>query len=498
MGKRSRAKERAGQSVKERRAAAKSSGMSMKQYKSGAKAPSSSKSSGTKGSSSNKGGGGGSSTPNFTNAQMAGKGSGGGLVKARRDAQQASGLSMKDYRAGVSGGTLTKHGKAISGSGGLQNAQNAAASGGSLGSSANQYVQKYGSGLKGYANWWNAEGLQKAKDSNAAWKAREDAKGHDGSSLAGKEFHFFNVTDKGLFDWDSTKPMESLDVGMMKQFGIKGGDKIFDPNSFKSVNAHHGATSDGTLDAHYYAGGLAMALDTSDQGRMTKHQEQMTRNKYLANASGTKFSDSSGLYQDKYNVGYHGKDDKGSDFVGSDHYESINKSINEYGRGLKAGIDDYIRDGGYAGDALKIIDSKHKQNLTSEADIKWYNSLVKQAQNFDWEAENQSRAGDAGGYYDVRAGGMSQSSINANKQFEENRNSMTQGGFTNDYDQGRSNQYQQNQFQQQNNMNYDFSQFMPSQRQGQKFQSFQGYSGPTSFGAGMKFSFDPSKFMQGQ
>ena len=54
------------------------------------------------------------------------------------------------------------------------------------------------------------------------------------------------------------------------------------------------------------------------------------------------------------------------------------------------------------------------------------------------------------------------------------------------HDQGTSNQYQQNQSQQQNNMNYDFSQFMPSQRQGQKFQSYQGYSGPTSLAAALE------------
>ena len=47
-------------------------------------------------------------------------------------------------------------------------------------------------------------------------------------------------------------------------------------------------------------------------------------------------------------------------------------------------------------------------------------------------------------------------------------------------------------------MDYDFSQFMPSQRQGSKFQSYGGYTGPSSFGAGMQFSFDPRKFMQGQ
>ena len=90
-------------SVADRRAAAKSAGMSMSQYKSG----------GT--------GGAGSG---FTNAQMAGNAGGAkGLVKARREAQKTSGLSMKAYKAGVSSGFINKHGEKNTGngSGGMSN-----------------------------------------------------------------------------------------------------------------------------------------------------------------------------------------------------------------------------------------------------------------------------------------------------------------------------------------------------------------------------------------
>ena len=127
MGKRSRAKERAGQSATQRRAAAKSSGMSLRDYKSGAKAPSPSKSSGSSsssssstksssGSSQSSGGssssGSGSSAHSFSNAQLAGNaGQAKGLVGARRDAARGAGMSLRDYKKGLASGTINKHGQ---------------------------------------------------------------------------------------------------------------------------------------------------------------------------------------------------------------------------------------------------------------------------------------------------------------------------------------------------------------------------------------------------
>ena len=390
MGKRSRAKERAGQSVKERRAAAKSSGMSMKQYKSGAKAPSSSKSSGStnKGSSSssNKGGGGGSSTPKFTNAQMAGKGSGGGLVKARRDAQQASGLSMKDYRAGVSGGTITKHGKAI----------------------PNNSKSSSTSGTTGYKAGHSAE-------NTTAY----------GQTMG----EFTSLDDYKNSNWAALNP----NIDQYKQ----GGERM----------------------------------------------------------------SSEGLYQDRYNVGYHSDDDLGDEYASTAFQGSVNKTFDKFRKGEQnffQAYQQYVgsgRDEGYAGDVLKLIDSG-KLKVSDDQ----YNMVVTDAQNYDWDKRGEIAGRDSGdSYYDSRAGGRAGNQTDeAQQEYMKSIGHPAAGGFQNDYDQGTSNQYQQNQSQQQNNMNYDFSQFMPSQRQGQKFQSYQGYSGPTSFGAGMKFSFDPSKFMQGQ
>lgn len=275
-------------------------------------------------------------------------------------------------------------------------------------STGNSLTDQYGTGLKGYANWWNAVGKQQGIDREEKYAAENPTAG-----LSRMPHHNISLTANGLLDWDSTKPINALNVDMMKKFGIKGGDKIFDPSAYKSINAHQGAKTDGRLDAHYFAEGLAMPLRTDNNATsgMKRHEEQIRRNQIKENVSGTEFLSSQGLYQDRYAVGYHGKDDMGDNFVGSNHSESINQYINDYNahRGtndIRAGIDSYIRDGGYAGDALKILDGKHKANLTSSDDIKWYNSLVHEARSFDWEAENQSRAGDAGGYYDVRAGGL--------------------------------------------------------------------------------------------
>ena len=210
---------------------------------------------------------------------------------------------------------------------------------------------------------------------------------------------------------------------------------------------------------------------------------------------------SKGLYQDRYNVGYHGDDDLGDEYASTSFQGSVNKTFDKFRSGEQnffQAYQQYVgsgRDEGYAGDVLKLIDSG-KLKVSDDQ----YNMVVTDAQNYDWDKRGEIAGRDSGdSYYDSRAGGRAGNQTDeAQQEYMKSIGHSAAGGFQNDYDQGTSNQYQQNQFQQQNNMNYDFSQFMPSQRQGQKFQSFQGYSGPTSFGAGMKFSFDPSKFMQGQ
>lgn len=302
-------------------------------------------------------------------------------------------------------------------------ATNAMTTGGGL-------TDQYGDGLQGYANWWNAEGKQAAID-----RQLEYAKNNPTAELSKMEHHDISLTQNGLFDWDSTKPVNGLDVAKMKEFGIQGGDKVFDPSSFKSINAYQGATTDGTLNAHYFAEGLAMPLRTDAMGgQMDEHNAQMKWNQQIKNAPQDAFLSSEGLYQDKYAQGYHGPDDMGVNFVGSDHSSSINQYINDHNahRGLndiREGINSYIRDGGYAGDALKILDGKHKQNLTSAEDIGWYNSIVQQAQGHDWAKENSDWGRDAKqSSYDVRAGGLSNASAMANKEWAEKH-----GGQSSDY-----------------------------------------------------------------
>lgn len=455
-----RADRAANMSVAERRDKAASLGVSMSDFKSGQWRPSqgsSPKPSSSSSSSSSSGGGssvgptqpsGGGGGGGSSSGGGGGGGSFGGGGSTPSNLKAATGMSGQQMRsaakdAGQNYKQWREEQKNIYGIGGgdAQNAfatakqpadtdssspaTNAMNAGGGL-------TGKYGDGLQGYANWWNAEGKQSAID-----RQMEKRKNNPTAGLSKLEHHNISLTENGLFDWNSNNPINGLDVAKMKEFGIQGGDKIFDPAAYKSVNAHQGATTDGRLNAHYFAEGLAMPLRTDAMGgQMDEHNAQMQWNEQRANAPTDAFLSSDGLYQDRYAVGYHGKDDMGSNFVGSDHSESINQYINDHNahrdiNDIRSGIDSYIRDGGYAGDALKILDGKHKQNLTSAKDIGWYNSLVKQAEGFDWEAENQSRAGDAGGYYDVRAGGMSQSSIQANKEWAERQKNS--GGQSDDY-----------------------------------------------------------------
>jgi hypothetical protein len=144
-----------------------------------------------------------------------------------------------------------------------------------------------------------------------------------------------------------------------------------------------------------------------------KTETATSKNTAPTSNSGTQLSDSSGLYQDRYMVGYHGDDDKGKTFVGSDHSENFVNELKltttgdpvSYGDKYRQKADEYISDNGYAGDVLKHIDRNYKDLLTNPIDINWYNSVVDKAKSFDWEKENASKAGDSGSYYDVRAGG---------------------------------------------------------------------------------------------
>ena len=201
--------------------------------------------------------------------------------------------------------------------------------------------------------------------------------------------------------------------------------------------------------------------------------------------SGKERMSSEGLYQDRYNVGYHGDNDKGDEFASTSFMGSLNSAFDDYRKGgsFMHSYNKYVgtgRDEGYAGDVLKLIDQGRLKVNDDQ-----YNMIVTDAENYDWDRRGEIAGRDSGDYYyDSRTGGRAGNQTDeAQQEYMKSIGHPAASGFQNDYDQGTSNQYQQNQYQQQNNMNYDFSQFMPTMKGSSKFNTFQ---------------FDPFKFLQGQ
>lgn len=342
-----RAKKAANMSVAERRAAAKEKGVSMSDFKAGNWNAAKNAAQSHK----NKGGGGGGGNQNV--GSLFGS-SGSGNKGGQGPMPQGSG-------GGGGGGGGSTGGGGGGGSTGTQN--------------GNQWTQQYGEGIQGYANWYNDVGMQQKQDAEDAWRAA-----NPNSELTKSEWNQMKITDKGLLSYDSRNPINGyFDADMMKKFGIKGGDVIFDTDAYNSINNYQGATIDGRLNAHYYEKGLVMPLRTDEMGgQMTDHQRQMDRNKLYSEVSGDMLSDASAHIRDKYYQGYHGRDDAGEKWVGSDHYGSVNQAS---GDNVREKVDNYIADGGYHGDALKFLEG-HKENLTSESDIRWYNTIVADADNY--------------------------------------------------------------------------------------------------------------------
>ena len=79
-------------------------------------------------------------------------------------------------------------------------------------STGNSLTNQYGTGLKGYANWWNAEGKQAAIDREKAYAADNPKAG-----LSKMVHHNISLTSNGLFDWDSTKPINGLSVSKLSE-----------------------------------------------------------------------------------------------------------------------------------------------------------------------------------------------------------------------------------------------------------------------------------------
>lgn len=130
---------------------------------------------------------------------------------------------------------------------------------------------------------------------------------------------------------------------------------------------------------------------------------------------GDKRQTSEGLYQDRYNVGYSGDDDKG-DMYASNAFMGSTKG---YFENYNAGKDNFLhayknyvgikRDEGYAGDVLKLIDQGRIKNVDDDT----YNMIVTDAKNYDWGKRNKIAGLDAhgGGTYDSRVGGRAQKGL---------------------------------------------------------------------------------------
>jgi len=107
-------------------------------------------------------------------------------------------------------------------------------------------------------------------------------------------------------------------------------------------------------------------------------------------ALGIELADSSGLYQDGYweSIGH-----APQKYVG-DKGQGLENVHDAMGNNLREKANNYILGGGYAGDVLKLLDeNNHKDNLTSEEDIKWYNSIVDKARNTDLSQWSDGKLG---------------------------------------------------------------------------------------------------------
>ena len=117
----------------------------------------------------------------------------------------------------------------------------------------NEYTEKYGSGLKGYDNWWQQEGLSAAQS-----RENQYAKDNPTSGIvSGGGFGYSKMGDDGLYTFDASKPIQSFDPEMLKKFGIGAGDKIFSPRGYKSAGNNR-FTTDGTISIEGLESGLVV------------------------------------------------------------------------------------------------------------------------------------------------------------------------------------------------------------------------------------------------
>jgi len=176
-------------------------------------------------------------------------------------------------------------------------------------------------------------------------------------------------------------------------------------------------------------------LDTTQVSNKYKTRGGHTPNASINSGRGS----SEGLYQDKYNVGKSGEDDKGDTYLSQGSLGSINSYFNISGNTQEDVVNSWNANdfeksyadwkhtgnsevgeghGGYAGDVLKMIDQNNFK-VTDEQ----YNRLIEDTKNHNWNSQMSSDGTGSGrshadfdpnGMYDARIGGTMESQGNMN------------------------------------------------------------------------------------
>ena len=336
-------------------------------------------------------------TNSYTNAQMAGNaGNAPGLVRARRQAQQNSGLSMKAYKAGVASGFINKHGEknTSTGGGGVSN---------QFGGSAWDNLNK---------NFNQSEWDSHVKTTFDNYVKENASKG---SGLAkGPEWKGAQLGENGFF-FDANYPTMIPALG---KYGFKAGDMAFDP----SKHTKHAANMDGREGAGIT--GRISVVKKNGEVRFETDGSGANPNWDKYAAPGSERMSSEGLYQDRYNVGYHGADDQGDEYASNAALGSIASYFKDYNAGTKSFGEAYNsfvdgnRKGGYAGDVLKMIDSGRMKVSDDQ-----YNMIVTDAKNYDWDHRGKiaGKYAHGGGTYDSRVGGVSGKHVTAMDNWQQNQ-----------------------------------------------------------------------------
>ena len=309
----------------------------------------------------------------------------------------------------------------------------------------------------------------------------------------GPKFQAAILGENGFY-MDGNAPMV-LPKGV-KDYGFKPGDQFFDPDKYTphAENAGMDPSMGGSITgkiAYFKADGTPMFEVGHDANpNWDKYQDGQER------------MSSEGLYQDKYNVGYHGADDEGDMFASNAALGSVASYFKDYNNGKKdfsQVYHDFVegdRTGGYAGDVLKLID-QGRMKVTDDQ----YNRIVVDAQNYNWDQKN-ARSGPQGSYYDVRAGGTASG--------YEPGGSLTKAGGV--HDDARAQAMNQTGSQQQSQA-YQQQQMVNTYQEPQSanpnlgsvsggrtnaYQNWQDKQGSGNKDLNINFNFDPYKFMQGQ